>query len=275
MERQALGRGFDALIPEVEKDRISLKKIFHSPLQPRQEINEEELKSLISSIKDNGVLQPVLVRRADDGYELVYGHRRFEAAKRANLTEIPAVIRRLSDREVLEIAIIENVQREDLNPIEEADAYYRLNTEFNLTQEEIAERIGKARSTVTNKMRLLSLPDKVKNALRKGKITEGHARALLALGNSDKILEELKNIINRSKTVRQVEKAAKRVTPKKRRKKELPLIYQNLREELMEIFKTDVNINLGKKKNKLTIEFYSDEDLTRIYNIIRGNYEEQ
>ena len=275
MGRQALGRGFDALIPEVKKDRISLKKIFHSPLQPRQEINEEELKSLISSIKDNGVLQPVLVRRADDGYELVYGHRRFEAAKRANLTEIPAVIRRLSDREVLEIAIIENVQREDLNPIEEADAYYRLNTEFNLTQEEIAERIGKARSTVTNKMRLLSLPDKVKNALRKGKITEGHARALLALGNSDKILEELKNIINRSKTVRQVEKTVNRVTPKKRRKKELPLIYQNLREELMEIFKTEVNINLGKKKNKLTIEFYSDEDLTRIYNIIRGNYEEQ
>ncbi len=275
MGRQALGRGFDALIPEVEKDRISLKKIFHSPLQPRQEINEEELKSLISSIKDNGVLQPVLVRRADDGYELVYGHRRFEAAKRANLTEIPAVIRRLSDREVLEIAIIENVQREDLNPIEEADAYYRLNTEFNLTQEEIAERIGKARSTVTNKMRLLSLPDKVRNALRKGKITEGHARALLALGNSDKILEELKNIINRSKTVRQVEKAVNRVTPKKRRKKELPLIYQNLREELMEIFKTEVNINLGKKKNKLTIEFYSDEDLTRIYNIISGNYEEQ
>ncbi len=267
MGRQALGRGFDALIPKVEEDRIPLNKIFHSPLQPRQKINEEELQGLVSSIKHNGVLQPVLVRRVDDRYELVYGHRRFEAAKRANLTEIPAVVRRLSDPEVLEIAIIENVQREDLNPIEEANAYYRLNTEFNLTQEEIAEKAGKDRATIANKMRLLSLPKEVKLALLEGKISEGHARALLSLKDEDKILEELKNIINAKKTVRQVEK----IMAKRRRKKELPLKYQRLREELIHLFNTDVKIILGRKRNKLTIEFYSDEDLERIYNIIKKN----
>lgn len=273
MGRQALGRGFDALIPTTDEDRIPLDKIFHSPLQPRQEINEEELEGLVSSIKNNGVLQPVLVRRADDKYELVYGHRRFEAAKRANLTEIPAVIRSLSDREVLEIAIIENVQREDLSPMDEANAYYKLNTEFNLTQEDIAERVGKSRSTITNKMRLLSLPEKVKDALTHGKITEGHARALLALNNQDRIIEELKNIIEGSKTVRQVERVTSRDSLRKKGKKELPLKYQSLIEELIDLFKTKVKITLGKKRNKLTIEFYSDEDLKHIYNIIMGDYD--
>lgn len=271
MGRQALGRGFDALIPKTSEDKIPLDKIFHSPLQPRQEMNEEALKGLVSSIKDKGVLQPVLVRSADEGYELVYGHRRFEAAKRANLTEIPAVIKSLSDREVLELAIIENIQREDLNPLEEANAYQKLNTKFNLTQEEIALRVGKARSTITNKMRLLSLPNEVKKALLKGKITEGHARALLTLPDEDKIIEELKKIINGSKTVREVEKATLRVS--ERKKKELPLKYQSLREELIELFNTEVKINLGKKRNRLIIEFYSDEDLERIYDIIRGDYE--
>lgn len=269
MGRQALGRGFDALIPGVDEDRIRIDKIFHSPLQPRQEINEEELEGLVSSIKNNGILQPVLVRKSQDKYELVYGHRRFEAAKRANLKEIPAVIKELSDREVLEIAIIENIQREDLNPLDEANAYYKLSEEFNLTQEEIATRVGKSRSTITNKLRLLSLPDEVKKALIKKTITEGHARALLALSDREKILKELQNIIEGSKTVRQVE----RIGSKRRKiQKELPLKYQNLVEELIDLLKTDVKIALGKKRNKLTIEFYSDEDLERIYSIIKGKH---
>ncbi|MCK4421981.1 ParB/RepB/Spo0J family partition protein [candidate division WOR-3 bacterium] len=266
MGRQALGRGFDALIPQRDKDRIPLNKIFHSPLQPRMEINEKELKGLISSIRKNGVLQPVLVRKVDERYELVYGHRRFEAARRANLSEIPAVVRRLSDSEVLEIAVIENIQREDLNPLEEANAYYRLNTEFNLTQEEIAERVGMARSTITNKMRLLGLPDEVKEALLKGRITEGHARALLGLVDKDKILKEFAKIINDSKTVRQVEGIKKR--------KELPLKYQVLREKLIELLKTDVKIIHSKKKSKLVITFYSDSDLERLYKIVGGADEE-
>lgn len=266
MGRQALGKGFDALIPKSVKDRIPLDRIYHSPLQPRMEIDKGDLKGLVESIKQRGVLQPVLVRHVGERYELVYGHRRFEAAKRANLYDIPAVIRRLSDSEVLEIAVIENVQREDLNPIEEANAYYKLNTEFNLTQEEIAEKVGKARTTIANKMRLMNLPEEVKDALRNNSITEGHARALLTLGDKKKILKEFRNIINKKTTVRQVE----RIT----RKKQLPLPYQELKDELIHFLNTGVEVKIGRKKSKLIIEFYSEDDLTRIYNIITG-YEDR
>jgi ParB family chromosome partitioning protein len=268
MVRRALGKGFDALIPNVEEDKIPIGEIVHSPLQPRKKINQDDLKELIVSIKQNGVLQPVLLRRLQDGKnELVYGHRRFEAAKKAGLKEIPAIFRKLSDREVLEIAIIENIQREDLNPMEEAEAYYNLNAEFNLTQEEIAERVGKARTTVTNKMRLLSLPEKVKKALAENKITEGHARALLAFKDKDKILKEFDNIVKDRKTVREAEKA----TGRKKRKIETPAKYKDLREELMHFFNTEVKIKTGKTKNQLIIEFYSDEDLNRIHNLIKRN----
>jgi ParB family chromosome partitioning protein len=266
MARRALGKGFNALIPTVEEDKVPIEKVFHSPLQPRKRINEEDLKELVASIKQNGILQPVLLRKVDENkYELVYGHRRFEAAKRANLKEIPAVFRRLSDREVLEIAIIENIQREDLNPIEEADAYYKLNVEFDLTQEEIAERVGKARTTITNKMRLLSLPREVQRALSENKITEGHARALLAFKDKNRILKELQIIIKGEKTVREAEKASR-----VKKKRQASARYEGLREELMHLFNTDVRIETGKKKNKLVIEFYSDQDLERIYNIIKG-----
>jgi ParB family chromosome partitioning protein len=266
MVRRALGKGFDALIPQVEEDKIPIRQIFHSPLQPRRKINEEDLKELVASIKQNGVLQPVLLRKTDNNrYELVYGHRRFEAAKRAGLTEIPAIFKRLSDREVLEIAIIENIQREDLNPIEEANAYYKLNVEFNLTQEEIAERVGKARTTVTNKMRLLTLPEEVKRALSENKITEGHARALLSFDDKNKILNELKSIIKGGKTVRETERASV-----KKKSREMPSEFKDLREELMHLFNTEVMIKTGKKKNHLIIEFYSIDDLDRIIDIIKG-----
>jgi ParB family chromosome partitioning protein len=266
MARRALGKGFDALIPNVGEDKIPIGEVIHSPLQPRKKINEEDLKELTASIRQNGVLQPVLLRRVENGKsELVYGHRRFEAAKRAGLKEIPAIFRKLSDREVLEIAIIENVQREDLNPIEEAEAYYNLSAEFNLTQEEIAERVGKARTTVTNKMRLLSLPKKVKKALSENKITEGHARALLGLKDERKILIEFDQIIKGKKTVRETEKASGR----KKKGSEVPLKYRDLREDLMHFLGTEVKIKTGKKKNQLMIEFYSDEDLERISNLIK------
>lgn len=261
MARKALGKGFDALIPQREEDRIPVDKIYHSPLQPRLEIDSEELEGLVSSIKRKGVLQPVLVRKIGDRYELVYGHRRFEAAKKANLYDIPAVIRQLSDSEVLELALIENIQRQDLNPLEEAKAYYRLNTEFNLTQEEIAERVGKARTTITNKLRLLNLPEEIKKALMNGKITEGHARALLSIKDEKKMLEEFRNIINDKKTVRQVER--------KTCKKKLPAEYVALKEKLTDLLNSKVDIKVGKKKGKIIIEFYSEDDLERIYNIIK------
>ncbi len=267
MARRALGKGFNALIPSVEEDKVPIGKVFHSPLQPRKKINEEDLKELVASIKQNGILQPVLLRKIEENkYELVYGHRRFEAAKRAGLKEIPAVFRRLSDREVLEIAIIENIQREDLNPMEEANAYYNLNVEFDLTQEEIAKRVGKARTTITNKMRLLSLPKEAQQALSENKITEGHARALLGFKDENRILKELKSIISGDKTVREAEKASR----VKKKKRQISSEYEDLREELMHLFGTEVRVETGKKRNKLIIEFYSDQDLERIYNIIKG-----
>uniref|UniRef100_A0A7C4YD08 ParB/RepB/Spo0J family partition protein n=1 Tax=candidate division WOR-3 bacterium TaxID=2052148 RepID=A0A7C4YD08_UNCW3 len=254
MGKKVLGRGLEALIPQGNETLIPLNKIIHSPLQPRSNIDEESLKELTASIKEKGVLQPVLVRRNGENYELVYGHRRFEAAKRAGLNEIPAIVKELSDREVIEIAIIENIQREDLNPIDEAIAYKKLIEEFGLSHEEIAERVGKNRSTISNKLRLLNLPQKVQDALKNNLITEGHARPLLSMKNEEKILKELENIIKKKEPVRNVEKKTKRIPPE-------IIEYE---EKLFEFLGTKVNLHFSKKKGKIEIFFYSIEDLERI-----------
>ncbi len=261
MGRKALGRGLEALIPgEAERiENIPVDEIFHSPYQPRMKFSEEKLNELAQSIKEQGIIQPLLVRKSKKGFELVYGHRRFEAAKRAGFEIVPAVVKELSDRELLEIGLIENVQREDLNPVEEAQAYRRLNTEFGLTQEEIASRVGKNRSTITNIMRLLSLPDEVLTALSEGKITEGHARALLSFKDKFIIKREFKKILKEKKTVRAVESRTKKVEPH--------IIH--LQDELSTIFGTRVKIMKGKKKGKIEIEFYSDEELERILEILK------
>ncbi|MCD6399325.1 ParB/RepB/Spo0J family partition protein [candidate division WOR-3 bacterium] len=262
MGRKALGKGLQALIPEAEEEgtvKISINRIYHSPFQPRSKIDNETIKELTLSIKEKGILQPLLVRKVGEKYELVYGHRRFEAAKKAGLTEIPVVIRELSDREVLEISIIENVQREDLNPLDEAKAYQKLAKEFGLTQEEIAKRVGKERSTITNKLRLLKLPKQIQDALGRGKITEGHARAILALKSEKKMLEELEKILKEKSPVRTVEK----------RVKEKPYRLRHIESELMNIFHTKVSIAKSKKKGKIEIVFYSEEDLERILNLLR------
>lgn len=254
MGKKVLGRGLEALIPQGNETLIPLNKITHSPLQPRGKIEEESLKELIASIKEKGVLQPVLVRKNGDNFELVYGHRRFEAAKKAGLNEIPAIVKELSDREVIEIAIIENIQREDLNPIDEAMSYKRLIKEFGLSQEEIAERVGKNRSTIANKLRLLNLPEKVQDALRNKIITEGHARPLLSIKDEKKILRELDNIIKKKEPVRNVEKKTKQIPPE-------IIEYE---ENLFDYLGTKVDINFSKKKGKIVIFFYSTEDLERI-----------
>lgn len=259
MVRRALGRGLEALLPSGEEIKeISLSDIKHSRLQPRKNI--KELDELVRSIKEKGILQPVLLRKTKDGYELVYGHRRFEAAKIAGLEKIPAVVKELSDREVLELAIIENVQREDLNPIEEALSYKRLIEEFGLTQEEIAKRVGKERSTIANKLRLLSLPKEAKDALMSGKITEGHARALLGIKDKKKRSEVLREILKEKKTVREVERKAKKKDPH----------IKALEDELSSFLGTKVRIFKGKKKGKIEIEFYSLDELDRLLEIIKG-----
>lgn len=254
MGKKVLGRGLEALIPQGNETLIPINKIIHSPLQPRTKIDEESLKELVASIKEKGVLQPVLVRKNGENFELVYGHRRFEAAKRAGLNDIPAIIKELSDREVIEIAIIENIQREDLNPIDEALAYKKLIKEFGLSQEEIAERVGKNRSTITNKLRLLNLPEKVQDALRNKLITEGHARPLLSMKDEKKILKELDNIIKKKETVRNVEKKTREIPPE-------IIEYE---ENLFEYLGTKVSISFSKKKGKIEIYFYSADDLDRI-----------
>jgi len=261
MGRKALGRGLEALIPgETERiENISVDKIEHSSYQPRMRFSEEKLNELARSIKEQGIMQPVLVRETKKGFELVYGHRRFEAAKLAGLEIIPAVIKDISDRELLEIALIENVQREDLNPVDEAKAYHRLNTEFGLTQENIAKRVGKDRSTITNRIRLLSLPENVLNALSSGKITEGHARALLSLKDKSVIERELKRILKQKKTVRAVERRTKSVNP---------YIVQ-IENELSVLFGTKIKIIKGRKKGRIEIEFYSNNDLERILEMLK------
>lgn len=254
MGKKVLGRGLEALIPQGNETFIPINKIIHSPLQPRTMIDEESLKELVLSIKEKGVLQPVLVRKNGEIYELVYGHRRLEAAKRAGLNEIPAIIKELTDREVVEIAIIENVQREDLNPIDEAMAYKRLIKEFGLSQEEIAERVGKNRSTIANKLRLLNLPQRVQDALRNNMITEGHARPLLSMKDEKRILKELENIIRKKEPVRSVEKKTRNIPPE-------IIEYE---EKLFEFLNTKVNVIFSKKKGKIEIYFYSESDLERI-----------
>ncbi len=259
MARKALGRGLEALLPSGEEIReIPISEIHHSSLQPRREI--KNLDELVRSIKEKGILQPVLLRKSKEGYELVYGHRRFEAAKLAGLEKIPAVIRELSDREVLELAIIENVQREDLNPIEEALAYKKLIQEFGLTQEEIAQRVGKDRSTIANKLRLLSLPEEAKKALMEGKITEGHARALLGIKSEEKRKKVLQEILTGKKTVREVERKAKARDPH----------IKALEDELSSYLGTKVRIVKGRKKGKIEIEFYSLDELDRLLELIKG-----
>jgi len=267
MGRKALGKGLEALIPTEEgTSKIPLKDIKPGTLQPRKKIDKKQLEELASSIKEKGVLQPVLVRKKGKYYELVYGHRRYQAAKMAGLKEIPAVVKDLTDREVLEISIIENVQREDLNPVEEAEAYRTLMIEFGLTQEQVAERVGKDRSTIANKLRLLNLPEEIRNALSEGLITEGHARPLLSLKTREEMLRAFHEILKTRESVRKTEKRVKRI-----KEKDTEILH--IEQELIGALGTKVVIQRGRNKGKIEIYFYSDEELVRLIRLLKGEKE--
>ena len=277
MTRKALGRGLDALIPsegtgsadEAAREdlrELSVDVIRANPWQPRSEASEEALGELVASIRENGVLQPVVVRRADQGYELVAGERRFVACKLAGLREVPVVIRDVSDRQMVELALVENLQREDLNPIDEARAYKRLQDEFSLTQEEIAERVGKDRASVANQIRLLQLPHEIQDYVSRGTLSAGHGRALLAIEDPAKQLELGHAVASRGLSVRETERLTKRKT-KARRKKgrgalpaELAALEENVREHLA----TRVAIKPSGRGGTIEIQYYSSEDLERI-----------
>ena len=245
--------------------------------QPRKDFNEESIGELADSIKKYGVLQPLLVQKSGDHYEIVAGERRWRAAKEAGLKEVPVVIKEYTKQQAMEIALIENVQREDLNPIEEAQAYQQLMQEFELTQEEIAERVSRSRTAITNCMRLLKLDKRVQDMLIQGQISSGHARALLALENPDAQYQLGLKIIDQRLSVREVEKLVKLLgKPKKQEKpkeeeKDLSFIFKDLEERMKQVMGTKVIINKkDRNKGRIEIEYYSEAELERIVELIES-----
>ena len=247
--------------------------------QPRKDFNEEELQELAESIKNYGVLQPLLVQKKGTSYELIAGERRWRAAKLAGLKEVPVVLREYSKQQAMEIALIENVQRADLNPIEEAQAYQQLVKEFHLTQEEIAARVSKNRATITNAMRLLKLDEEIQNLLIKGAISSGHARAILSLEDKQLQKKAAKEVLDKRLSVRETEKLVKRLARASAEKNEknekkddaLALIFQDLEERMKTIMGTKVSIhNKDRNKGRIEIEYYSEAELERIVEMIES-----
>ncbi len=246
---------------------IPLSKIEPNPAQPRKHFDETELKNLSESIREHGVLQPILVREVGAGlYHIIAGERRFQASKMLGLTEIPAIVKEVSDQQNVEIALVENIQRHDLNPIEEAKAYQRLRDDFNLSQEDIAKKVGKNRTTVANVMRLLELPEEVKKGLVDGKISEGHARAILAETNREKQIAIYHEIVNKKLTVRQVENLSKTTTVASH-VREVAAVSPLLKNRVSEIEQkvgTRVHLTKNGQRGKVTLEFFSDDELESI-----------
>ena len=286
MNRKALGKGINALIPDFEmgvpesdengpakNTELLIDEISPNRFQPRKYFDDNKFEELVASICENGVLQPILVQKLDTGYELVVGERRWRASKKAGLKKIPAVIREVTDAQALEWAIIENIHRQDLNPIEEADAYARLSDEFALTQEMIAKKVGKSRTAVTNTLRLLNLSRNIKEDLISGKISMGHARALLGLDNAGQMEALRKEIFKQDLTVRQTESRVSRLKQSVSKKpvslvSKKNIFIKDLEKEFERRLGTKVDIKPAKKGGKLVVNYYSDDDLDRIKDLI-------
>ncbi len=285
MNRKALGKGINALIPDFEMrapesaergenlgTELLVDEILPNRFQPRKYFDDDKLEELVASIRENGILQPVIVQKVETGYELVVGERRWRASKKAGLKKIPAVIREVSENQALELAIVENIHRQELNPIEEAEAYARLSDEFALTQEMIAKKVGKSRATVANTLRLLNLSRNTKEDLISGKLSMGHARALLGLDNAGQMRALRKEIFKQDLTVRQTESRVNRLkqpAPTKLVPADKKSIFiRDLEKGLERKLGTKVEINPGKKGGKLVVTYYSDDDLDRIHELI-------
>ena len=277
MQRRALGKGLKALIPVTDEKvggafEIAVEDVRPNRYQPRKIFNDLKLTELVNSIREKGVVQPIIVQKSDSGYELIAGERRWRAAQKAGLNKIPAIIREVSSEESLELALIENIQRENLNPIEEARAYQRLSDEFYQTQEDIAKKIGKDRSTVANFLRLFKLPKEIQDSISNEELTMGHARALLSLASAKEQLSLKDRIVKRKMSVREVESYVNRSreTKKESSKKRVDIFKDRLEGELQRFFGTEVRILKGRNKGKIEIIFYNDEDLERIIELIKG-----
>ena len=288
VKKSGLGKGLGALIPEaavaekpatkkeVEKSEensagslIKISKIEPNRDQPRKNFDKEALEALSDSIRQHGVISPITVQKKGDRYIIIAGERRWRAARMAGLTEIPAYVGDYSEREIAELSLIENIQREDLNPIEEAQAYKRLMTEFNLKQEEVAERVSKSRSAITNTMRLLKLSEEVQKYLIDGKLSEGHARALLGTDDVEAQNKLAKKVIDEKLSVRDIEKLIKNLGKPEKSKtpanKEYDVFYNDIAEKLKVSLGTKVSVSgKGDGAGKIEIEFYSNDDLDRL-----------
>jgi len=280
MERRALGKGISALIPEKESESqesiiyLKISQIKPNPFQPREKFDQQSLEELMQSIKEKGVIQPILVRRKGDDYELIAGERRLRAASGLNFQEIPAIVKNVEDMDSLELSLIENIQRQELNPIEEARAYQYLIDKFNLTQDKVSEVLGKARVSVTNTLRLLKLPQEIQEEMRSNRISFGHGRALLEVEDPNHQRKLAHEIISKGLSVRELENLIKLHRPKthkalKKGKAQEPLVAV-FEEELQHALATKVRIIKRKKRGHIVIEFFSDSDLERIANKIKG-----
>ena len=296
--KKGLGKGLDSLIPDKVSTKpapkeaaaekpvsehaadaviMDIDKVEPNREQPRKKFDEDKLLELAESIRQFGVLQPLLVQERDDYYEIIAGERRWRAAKKAGIKEVPVVIKNLTEQEIMEISLIENIQREDLNPIEEAQAYKRLLTEFNLKQDEVAERVSKSRTAVTNSMRLLKLCDEVQQMIIDDMITTGHARALISIEDAEQQYTIAQKVFDEKLSVRDVEKLVKNLNKPEKAKKEpitdkaLEAVYQDLEEKLKQSLGTKVAItSKGAGAGKLEIEFYTHDDLEKLTELLTG-----
>lgn len=282
MSKKGLGKGLSALIPGLAEEKklnveeIPLSDISPNPNQPRQSFDERSFFEMVESVRKFGVIQPIVVQPKGLGYEIVAGERRWRAAKEAGLKSIPAVIKRLEGPESLEIALIENLHREDLNAIEEARAYKTIIEKFNITQEELAKKIGKSRVAVTNTLRLLELPEEVKEAIVAGNLSAGHARALLGLKDEKKIKSLAERVMAEGLSVRETEKLARLMSLEKKKKPSTqPTAFREMAKELSKILKAPVKVRMTSQRGKIEIVFKKVEDLERIFSLLRKLGEEK
>lgn len=270
--KTALGKGLEALIPEKGEDiiKIDIEKIIPDRHQPRKIFREDSLKELSQSIKERGILQPIIVSRIGDGtFRLIAGERRWRAAQLAGIKQIPALIKEVSSQDAIEIALIENIQREELNAIETAGAFQRLIEEYHLTQDELSTRVGKDRATIANYIRILKLPDEIKDYINEGSISIGHAKAILTIDDKQGQLKAAKEIIKRGLSVREAEKLCKRLSqPQLKKEKEKQPEVIELENRLKQILGTKVKIDHKGNKGKIEIQYYSLDELDRLLEIL-------
>jgi len=276
---RGLGRGLDAFFPEIKEtsddnvQEIPIDECRPNPYQPRKTFHADAIEELKDSILEYGIIQPLIVRKSIKGYQIVVGERRFRAAKEAKLSSIPAIVKDLTDERMMELALLENLQREDLSPIEEAHAYSNLMNELGITQEELSKRLGKSRSHIANITRLLSLPNQVIAYINNGELSMGHGRALLAVKDEDKLAYFVNRIRKEHLNVRQVEQLIQDLNKKPEQKPDKPkkdIFLQERESVLQNKLGTSVKINRGKRKGKIEIEFYTDEDLNRIIDVLEN-----